>query len=92
MHVGAHAQSVTEVNQFQQNDAFRQIQQLQTGQALRFPPTHPKDQRVTAGLRADPHLDLPLTCGGRGLGGHGRPHTELWASNSGAVILGSQSL
>lgn len=44
MHVGAHVQSITEVNQFQQNDAFLQIQQLQTSQALnrwRFPPPHP---------------------------------------------------
>lgn len=30
----AHAQSVAEVNQFQQNNASRQIRQLHTGEAL----------------------------------------------------------
>lgn len=54
VHVGVHAHTITEVNHFQQNDVFRQIQQLHADQEpLEVPhptPPHPKHRRVTAGL------------------------------------------
>lgn len=42
VHVGVHAHTITEVNHFQQNDVFRQIQQLHADQEpLEVPTPHP---------------------------------------------------
>lgn len=81
MHVGAHVQSITEVNQFQQNDALLQKQQLQTSQALnrwRFPPHPPNTGESPPGYEL-----IHIWGGGTRASTYGAVGIKQWGGYSG---------